>query len=31
MRAFVYAAAAMLGRPEVFLAVCSYAPVAEAR
>ena len=31
MRAFVYAAAAMPGRPRVFLAVCSYAAVAAAR
>jgi hypothetical protein len=31
MRAFVYVAAAMPGRPGVFLAVCSYALVAEAR
>jgi len=31
MRAFVYAAAAMPGRPGVFLAVCSCALVAETR
>jgi hypothetical protein len=31
MRAFVYATAAIPGRPGVFLAACSYAPVAAAR